>query len=267
MLEDEDIDSDSDFEEEIVCALTRPSMFTDPSEFPAPSANPAPQKPKSFADPNLFQAIADSDDSNVFDPDALDHLNNWAFKVSRKSSPKSKPVIVPKSTGNHFVKCEKDLDQLLKAHPHIAAIPGSAKKIRTVLRSMPPELVCEDDEVLCLVDSGSTVNAAWISKHFPQWAHIVRSTPASERGDSATTACGKQLVNKGRVQIKATAQGADFSVAFKDMETELPILSVRKIVKKNNDVRFRQDGGTIRNRTSGREVRFYQHEGVYFLKL
>jgi hypothetical protein len=176
-------------------------------------------------------------------------------------------VPVPKSTGNFSVKCERDLDELLRAHPHIAAIPGSAKKIRKVLKSMPPELVCGDDEVLCLVDSGSTVNAAWISKHFPQWAHLVKSTPASERGDCATTACGQQLVNKGRVQIKATAQGADFNVAFKDMETELPILSVRKMVKKNHDVRFRRDGGSIKNRTTGREVLFYAHEGVYFLKL
>ena len=187
--------------------------------------------------------------------------------MSRQSSRKSKSVIAPKSTGNYCVKCDKDLDELLKAHPHTAAIPGSAKKIRKVLRSMPPELVCADDEVLCLVDSGSTVNAAWISNDFPQWAHPVRSTPASERGDSATTACGQKLVNKGRVQIKATAQGAEFNVTFKDMETELPILSVRKMVKKNHDVRFRRDGGTIRHRATGREMLFYEHEGVYFLKL
>jgi len=135
------------------------------------------------------------------------------------------------------------------------------------LKTMPSELVCELDEVLCLVDSGSTVNAAWIAKHFPAYALLVQQTAASLKGDGATTACGKKLLNKGRCVVGATAQGLDFSVAFKDMETELPILSVRKMVKNENDVKFEEGGGFIRNRRSGRVLRFFEHEGVYFIKL
>jgi hypothetical protein len=51
------------------------------------------------------------------------------------------------------------------------------------------------------------------------------------------------------------------------METDLPILSVRKMVKQDNTVRFKNGGGTIRNRKTGRIVHFYEHEGVYFIKL
>ena len=98
-------------------------------------------------------------------------------------------------------------------------------------------------------------------------AEFVKQTKASRNGDSATTACGKKLMNKGRCIVKATAQGSDFHVAFKDMETELPILSVRKMVQRNNDVRFKPGGGWIKNRTTGKTVPFYEHEGVYFLKL
>ena len=39
------------------------------------------------------------------------------------------------------------------------------------------------------------------------------------------------------------------------------------MVKRNNDVRFRRGGGSIRNRSTGHQVNFYEHEGVYFLKL
>ena len=39
-------------------------------------------------------------------------------------------------------------------------------------------------------------------------------------------------------------------ITFKSMDVELPILSVRKMVKRNNVVRFADGGGTIRNRTT-----------------
>ena len=169
--------------------------------------------------------------------------------------------------GRCKISSESDLDALLKTHPHIAAIPNVASKLRALMKSMPKELICDVDEVLCLVDSGSTVNAAWIEKHFPGYAALVRQTKASLNGDSATTACGKKLMNKGRCIVKAETQGTEFHVAFKDMETELPILSVRKMVKRNNGVRFHPGGGTITNRKTGRTLNFYEHDGVYFIKL
>ena len=51
------------------------------------------------------------------------------------------------------------------------------------------------------------------------------------------------------------------------MEPEVPILSVRKIVKKGNDVNFQKGQGTIVHRTTGRTLRFNEHDGVYFLKI
>ena len=51
------------------------------------------------------------------------------------------------------------------------------------------------------------------------------------------------------------------------MEVELPILSARKIVKNKNDVGFTQQGGTIQNQVAGQTTKFYEHDGVYFLKL
>ena len=69
--------------------------------------------------------------------------------------------------------------------------------------------------------------------------------------------------------IKGQVQDQAFPVAFKEMEVELLILSARKIVKKKKkkDVRFTQQGGTIRNKDTGQTVMFYEHNGIYFLKL
>ena len=50
-------------------------------------------------------------------------------------------------------------------------------------------------------------------------------------------------------------------------KTKLPILSVRKMAKRNNEVKFKKDGGFIRNRKAGRLLKFQKHEGAYFLKL
>ena len=44
-------------------------------------------------------------------------------------------------------------------------------------------------------------------------------------------------------------------------------MSVRKMVKRNNEVKFKKNGGFIRNRDTGRLLKFHEHEGVYFLKL
>ena len=94
----------------------------------------------------------------------------------------------------------------------------------------------------------------------------MEQTAASIQGDGATTACGRKLLNKGRCIVGATCQGSDFNVAFKDMETDLPILSVRKMIKAGSDVEFHDGGGSIRNRQTGLTLFFYEHEGVYFIK-
>ena len=74
-------------------------------------------------------------------------------------------------------------------------------------------------------------------------------------------------MNKGRCSVHGMVDNHEFPIAFKDMETELQILSVRKMVKRNNEVKFKKDRGFIRNRDTGRLLKFHEHEGVYFLKL
>ena len=49
-------------------------------------------------------------------------------------------------------------------------------------------------------------------------------------------------------------------------EVSRPILSVMKLAESGNDVVFRQDGGTIKNRATGRVTEFTRKHGVYVLR-
>ena len=118
-------------------------------------------------------------------------------------------------------------------------------KTPRIIKSKPIELECAEDEQLCLVDSESTVNAARIEKHFPQYIKFIQQTLASKRGDSASTAGGQRLKNKGRCVVHGSVDGVEFPIPFKNMEVELTILSIRKMVRRRNDVRFTNGGGTI----------------------
>ena len=47
----------------------------------------------------------------------------------------------------------------------------------------------------------------------------------------------------------------------------MPILSVRKVIKTRNMVQFDEGGGFIENRKTGHKTKFYECDGIYFLKL
>ena len=255
MLTDEN-NVDSDDESDFGSPLGAGRCFALIAQSDEPTAHAPTPTPVS----NSFAALASED----LEQEAIVELSQWAHKVNKisKPSPKTKVDVFDRIS----IHNEAELKQVMSDHPTFAALPDQ-KKLRKMLRQKPIELECGPDEVLCLVDSGSTVHAAWIEKHFPGYADKVMPTAKSLAGDHATTAGGLKLYNKGRVEISASAGGQDFHCAFKDMEVELPILSVRKIVKRRNKVEFADEGGTITHNDSGAVMRFFEHEGVYFLKL
>jgi hypothetical protein len=56
-------------------------------------------------------------------------------------------------------------------------------------------------------------------------------------------------------------------VTFDHMKVKIPILSVRKLIKDNNEVYINRKGGVITNLDSGKQIKFFNHQGVYYLKL
>ena len=113
---------------------------------------------------------------------------------ARKLSSFLEDICKPSNTLQRLtIRSKKDLDQLIKSHPQVAALPSDDAQIRTILKSKPVQLECGPGEVLCLADSGSTISAAHIAKLFPALKDTVKSGRKSRAGDYATPSCGKEL--------------------------------------------------------------------------
>ena len=80
--------------------------------------------------------------------------------------------------------------------------------------AVSPDLLLDDDEVWAHVDSGSTLNAAWIKKHFPKYASLMIASKQQTRGDVATTAGGHELKHKGTSKVNTVISGIDVPIAF-----------------------------------------------------
>ena len=63
-----------------------------------------------------------------------------------------------------------------------------------------------------------------------------------------------------------SSDGLSFTVRMQSAEVSRFILSVMKLAEGGNDVVFRQDGGTARNRATGKVTEFVRKHGVYVLR-
>ena len=54
----------------------------------------------------------------------------------------------------------KGFDKQLSENPKLNSTPPNTKKLQRALKKLPQEVELADDEILCLVDTGSTVHAA-----------------------------------------------------------------------------------------------------------
>ena len=52
-----------------------------------------------------------------------------------------------------------------------------------------------------------------------------------------------------------------------NMKVDIPILSVRKLVKDGFDICFTESGGYIKARDDGKRVQFIEADGAYWLKM
>ena len=131
-----------------------------------------------------------------------------------------------------------------------------------------PDIPLEDDEMVALVDSGSTLNAAHIAKHFKRYVGHIVASRAQAMGESATTAGGHKLVNEGRCRIEATVNGEAFPIPFQNMQVDVPIISVRKFMKNGYDFHFsEEDGGFMRCRLNGKVFKLIEAEGAFWIKM
>ena len=123
----------------------------------------------------------------------------------------------------------KEFKRFMAANPNVAQLPVERKKLSKMMKLMTKSVEFEEGKALVLMDSGSALNVAKINTHFKPYTNYVVPGSGSKSGESATTACGKQLTNRGTCTVHGTADGQTIAIPFQDMDVELPIASVQKI--------------------------------------
>ena len=219
-------------------------------------------KPQSYVHPNPFADLADDDDvEDLLDDDVVEHFKSWANKVEVK--PKAKPK------GPVRIASLKQLDKFVSQHPMAGSNPSSvgSKKLLRSLRKLPQQISLENDDCLALVDSGSSINAADATVHFPSYVNKVRQTGAQKRGEGATTAGGHHLRNEGKFVVDAVIDGQNFQVPFTNMKVKLPILSVRHMMTRGSQMLHTDTGGVIHNPMTDQAIKLIVHDGLWFAKM
>ena len=161
---------------------------------------------------------------------------------------------------------EVELDEYLKSNPTIiAALPDEPKAIAKLAKRKPGDHEPGEGEQWFMVDSGAGTDGAKCQNIFPE--DKVQEYPANRPGPRCVAANGAPLENGGYVNLNVSIAGEDHILPADDMPLEMPILSVRKIVRKENYVAFRNGGGYINNVKSGKRLHFVERQGVYFIKV
>ena len=146
---------------------------------------------KTFVHPNSFADLDESESD--LDEDMIQNFSSWA------STKKKSNYITIASL--------KDLDDRISKDSRLAPLPSDSKKLKRALRKTPKQIELENDEILCLIDTGSNVHAADAEVHFPQYLDHVKPTSLSRRGHAATSAGGHKIHNLGRFVVKGEADG------------------------------------------------------------
>ena len=180
-----------------------------------------------------------------------DKLDRTARYINSNQKPDAGPIVV--------LQNDKDIS---KNNDLITALPQGKKGIAKAFKKVA-DIQLEEDEILAMIDSGSFEHAADAEEEFPD--HFV--TPPSPGAQEAETACGGILKNLGTVKVEAEANGHAIGIKFVNMKVKCPILSVRKVCRDGHEVRIHRRGGVIKNITNGKEIDFFEHRGVYYIKL
>ena len=142
----------------------------------------------------------------------------------------------------------------------IAAIESHIKN--GVIR-LPP---CAENEIWCMVDSGSAPHVANLKRHVP--GATLRESMAQKRGIKMSTATGQPFDNKGVFSIPfSTQEGHTYSTTFQNAEVSMPTLSTNRMADSDCVSTFKKNGGTILHEPSGEVSHFIRCYGVYFVKL
>ena len=218
---------------------------------------------------NVFAALTDDEDSHDDDDlgDAeLAVLHDTALRLQqeRESTHRIERVEPMKGKRRVHIKSIAELEN----QQVISALPTSRKSLARLARLWHAEAeTLGPHERWVMADSGSTLHALNVSNNLPDFKQLVAPLPEAKRGKGAESASGDCIPIDGTIDLAGHIDGDLHHVVFNDMKVSMPTASMRQCIKKGNDLHISPEGGTIRNRKSGRTLRLHERGGVYFFKM
>ena len=95
----------------------------------------------------------------------------------------------------------------------------------------------------------------------------IRQTPNSLNGRGAESANGGSILERGEVTVDMMVDGHACQMTFKDMDVSMPITSGRACVGGGDTFAIiHQNGGSLKNITTGKEIKLYARQGVHFFR-
>ena len=143
-------------------------------------------------------------------------------------------------------------------------MPTDRKRIAKASKRTPDRLMLREGEMWAMMDSGAGVPGINVVKHCPELAFALKEAVRRKRCICANG--GEMLVDK-EIKLNVELDGHAMPIKFSELPVQCPILSVRRIARKGNDIVFTEDVGYIEHRTSGRRIVFTEREGVYFVRM
>ena len=233
---------------------------------------------------NSFAALADVNPGYEISEEVAEATNNFAHRlhVGKKTAQRSRR---PKEDFHAVLKEFKDKDGKDGKKPVIlrsaedldrpdvkrliSPLPEEPERINRLATLCPPneEVPLLPGEQWVLFDTGASCNAINVSRDCPEYTEKVRQTRNSMSGRGAESASGGSIPERGEVTVDMLVDGNPCQMTFKDMEVSMPISSGRACVGGGDTFAvIHKNGGSLKNITSGKEIKLYARQGVYFFK-
>ena len=233
---------------------------------------------------NSFDALADQNPENQLSDEVVEAMNTFAHRlhIGKKTSQRTRR---PKEDFTAVLKEFKGDGAVEKGQPLILRRPEDLDRpdVKQVIQPLPQEperinrlaALCPGaDEVplqpgerWILFDTGASCNALNVARDCPQYKDKIRQTSNSLSGRGAESASGGSIPEKGEVLVDMMIDGHACQMTFKDMDVSMPITSGRACVGGGDTFAIiHQNGGSLKNITTGKEIKLYARQGVYFFR-
>ena len=233
---------------------------------------------------NSFQDLTDSNPEDSLSDEVVEAMNAFAHKlqIGKKASQRARQ---PKEDFTAVIKEFKNVDSKGLKKPLILSRPEDLERadVRKVIAPLPrePERINQlaalcpkpDDvpllpgEQWILFDTGASCNALNVARDCPQYKDKIRQTRNSLNGRGAESASGGSIPERGEVLVDMMIDGHACQMTFKDMDVSMPISSGRACVGGGDTFAIiHQNGGSLKNITTGKEIKLYARQGVYFFR-